>query len=64
MNISEVSVAGKKVAERVIGKKDRAKRGNGAAAGSLAAGGMGFEAGAGGRCGFSGRATCALSFCN
>ena len=60
MDISEVSATGKKVAERDIGKKDIARRDTAAAVGSLAAGGMGFEAGAEDRCGSLGRATCAL----
>jgi len=55
-NIFEVSVAGKNAVERVIGKTDIA-----AAAGNLAAGGMGFEAGEEkeDRCGSSARAICA-----
>jgi hypothetical protein len=55
-NIFEVSTAGKSAVERVIGKTDIA-----AAEGSLAAGGMGLEAGAESedRCGSSARAICA-----
>jgi hypothetical protein len=53
MNISEVFTAGKNAVEKIIGKTDIA-----AVAGSLAAGGMGLEAGAAGRCGFSARAIC------
>jgi hypothetical protein len=62
MNISEVSAAGKKVAERDKGKADIA-----AAAASLAVGGMDFEAGGAdqeARCGSSGPAICATLFCN
>jgi hypothetical protein len=60
-NIFEVSAAGKNAVERVIGKTDIA-----AAAESLAAGGMGFEAGEEreARCGSSARAICATSFCS
>ena len=59
MNISEVSAAGKKAVERDKGKIDTA-----AAAASLAAGGMGFEAAEEGRCGSSERAICVTLFCN
>jgi hypothetical protein len=55
MNVTEVAMAvEKKAVARDIGKRDIA-----AAAGSLAAGGMGFE-GAAGRCGSSERAICAM----
>ena len=59
MNISEVSTAGKKSVERDKGKTDIA-----AAVETMAVGGMGFEAGAEGQCGSSGRAICATLFCN
>jgi hypothetical protein len=59
MNISEVSAAEKKAVERDIGKTDIA-----AAAVSLAVGGMGFEAGAEGRCGSLEPAICVTLFCN
>ena len=55
MNISEASAADKKAVERDKGKADIA-----AAAESLAAGGMGFEAAEEGRCGSSERAICAM----
>ncbi len=60
MRISEASTAGKKAVGRDKRKTDIA-----AAAGSLAAGGMGmdFEAEEG-RCGSSEQAICATSFCN
>jgi hypothetical protein len=54
MNISEVSTAGKKAVESDKGKTDIA-----AAAGSLAVGGMGFEAAEEGRCGSLGPVICA-----
>jgi hypothetical protein len=54
MNISEVSMAGKRTMERDKGKTDIA-----AAAASLAVGGMDFEAAEEGRCGSSGPAICA-----
>jgi len=59
MNISEVSAAEKKAVERDIGKTDIA-----AAAGTLAVGGMDFEAAEEGRCGSSERAIYATLFCN
>jgi hypothetical protein len=60
MRISEVSAAGNKTVESDMGNTDIA-----AAAGSLAAGGMGmdFEAEEG-RCGSSERGICATLFCN
>jgi hypothetical protein len=54
MNISEVSTAGKKAVERDKGKIDTA-----VAAGSLAVGGMDFEAAEEGRCGSLGPVICA-----
>jgi hypothetical protein len=54
MNISEVSTAGKKAVERDKGNTDIA------AAGSLAAGGMGFEAAEEGRCGSLGPVICVM----
>ena len=53
MNISEVSAAGKKAAERDKGNIDIA-----AIAGNMAVGGMDFEAAEEGRCGSSGLAIC------
>ena len=53
MNTTEVSTAGKKAVERDNGKTDIA-----AAVESLAAGGMGIEADAEGRCGSSEPAIC------
>jgi hypothetical protein len=54
MNISEVSAAGKAV------ERDKEKRDIAAVVETMAVGGMGFEAGAEGRCGSSEPAICAM----